>query len=338
MKHSAILITVFFVFLLICSHTYSITIKIGSLAPSGSPWDKGLKQIAYEWEKVSKGGVILKIYPGGIVGDESVMIRKMRLRQLQAAAITGVGMNQIAKGVLALSVPLLIRTDEELDYALKKMSPYFEEEIKKKQFIVVMWTFAGWTHFYSRKPVINTDDLKKQKLWIWEDNARECQIWKEAGYQPVPLAMPDVLTSLQSGMLDAFTATPLSAAAYQWFGIAKNMLDMNWAPMIAGIVISKNIWEKIPDELKSRLLEITKEVGENTTREMQSADKDAIQIMKQHGLNINNLPDEALGSWESLVKNELNSLIEEEFGKEAYLEIKKHIETFRNSAQSNGEK
>jgi len=330
------ILAVILAFSITLSPIYSITIKIGSLAPSGSPWDKGLKQIASEWKKVSKGKVILKIYPGGIVGDESVMIRKMRLRQLQAAAITGVGMNQIAKGVLSVSIPLLIRTNEELDYILEKMAPYFEEELNRKQFILIMWTFVGWVHFFSRKPVINTDDLKKQKLWIWEDNAREAQIWKEAGYQPVPLPLPDVLTSLQSGMIDAFTATPLTATAYQWFGIAKNMLDMKWAPMVAGIVVSKSIWEKIPDKLKSKLSEIAKEVGKKTTREMRSADKDAIQIMKQYGLTVNPLTDEALTSWKSLVENGLSKFIEEEFDKETFFKIKKHLELYRNTAQTNG--
>jgi TRAP-type C4-dicarboxylate transport system substrate-binding protein len=315
--------------IILCGTSFALTIKIGSLAPSGSPWDKCLKKIASEWKKISNGEIVVKIYPGGIVGDETVMLRKIRLRQLHAAAITSVGMNSIAKGVLALSVPLLIRTDEELEYVLQKMIPYFEEELEKKQFVTILWTFAGWGHFFSKKPIVKPEDLKAQKLWVWEDNANEIQLWKEAGFQPVPLAMPDVMTSLQSGMIEVITATPLSAAAYQWFGIADNMCEMNWAPMVGGIVISKSTWEKIPAGLRTKLLTAAREAGKTLNEETRRTDEEVLGIMKQYGLVVNSVPDTVVQQWQHIVDKYFQRLIEEEFGAEAYEMIKVLLDEYR---------
>jgi TRAP-type C4-dicarboxylate transport system substrate-binding protein len=327
MKKQHISIMIFLI--LLCGTSSALTIKVGSLAPSGSPWDKCLKKIASEWNDISGGEITMKIYPGGIVGDETVMLRKIRLRQLHAAAITSVGLNSIAQGVLALSVPMLIRTDDELEYVLKKMIPYFEDELEKKQFIPILWTFAGWGHFFSKKPIVKPEDLKAQKLWVWEDNTNEIQIWKEAGFQPVPLPMPDVMTSLQSGMIEVVMATPLSAAAYQWFGIANNMCQMNWAPMVAGIVISKSVWEKIPAGLRAKLLEAAREAGKTLNEETRRTDEEVMGIMKEHGLTVHSVPDNAVGEWQAIVNKYFQRLIEEEFGEEAYEMIKVLLDEYR---------
>ncbi|MBN1697420.1 MAG: TRAP transporter substrate-binding protein DctP [Spirochaetales bacterium] len=325
-RHILFLMILFF---LITGEVFGLTIKIGSLAPSGSPWDKCLKRLAAEWKSISGGKVQVKIYPGGIVGDETVMLRKIRLRQLHAAAITSVGLNTIAKGVLALSVPMLIRNDAELEYVLERMIPHFEEELTKKQFIPIIWTFAGWGHFFSKKPVVRPSDLKEQKMWVWEDNTNEIQIWKEAGFKPVPLPMPDVMTSLQSGMIETVMATPLSAAAYQWFGIANHMCGMNWAPMIAGIVIAKSTWDKIPETLRPRLLDAAREAGKTLNEETRRTDEEVMEIMKANGLVVNPVPEQAVREWKAVVDANFQRLIDEEFGAEAYEMIKVLLDEYR---------
>jgi TRAP-type transport system periplasmic protein len=226
------------------------TIKLASLAPAGSTWDIGLKQIAADWKKVSNGSVTVKIYPGGIAGDEADVIRKIRIGQIQAAGLTGIGLSRIHNGVLAIQLPMVVRTDAELTYVLEKLKPVMEQELAQRQFKVLFWMPVGWVHFFSKSPVTGPDDLRKQKLFTWAGDPDGLQTWKEAGFTPIPLAITDMMTSLQSGMVEAFSATPLSAASYQWFGLAKNMCDMKWAPLIGGLVISTPAWESIPADVR----------------------------------------------------------------------------------------
>jgi TRAP-type C4-dicarboxylate transport system substrate-binding protein len=318
--------------LLMMSHqVYALTIKMGSLAPANSPWDKLLNELAREWKKISRGKVIVKIYPGGIAGDESAMIRKMRLRQLHGAAITSVGMNQIVTGPLAMSAPLLIRNDRELEYVLEKSTPYFNQEMEKKGFIPVMWTFAGWTYFFGRKPIYTPDDLKKQKLWVWDITPKLIELWKKAGYNAIPLAVPDLLTSLQSGMVDSLLSSPLSTAAYQWFAISKYMCDLKFAPLVGGIVISKTSWEKIPEDMRPKLIASAAEIGRKINAESRRSDDEAIAIMKQYGLEVCEVGEDAYEQWEAILEKYYDELIESDFGREAYTMVKGYLEEFRKN-------
>lgn len=327
-------IYVFFFFFLLLINTVQVTaleIKLGSLAPAGSPWDKCLRELAAEWQEISGGKVRLKIYHGGIAGDEGAIIRKIRLRQLQAAALSGVGINQIAKGPLAICAPMLVRTNDELEYLLEKTTAFFEKELEKKQFISIMWTSAGWTHYFGKDPIIYPDDLKKQKLWVWDIGSRQTQIWKKAGFNPVPLAATDILTSLQSGMIEAILATPLTSAASQWFAIANNMCELKFAPLIAAIVVSKKVWDKIPDDLKPKLLEAAKKIQRKIGDETRKADKEAIAIMKQNGLIVNELPADAVVEWQKLIDTYFDEVIDEDFGRDAYEMVKIYLEEYRRN-------
>ncbi|MBD3393573.1 MAG: C4-dicarboxylate ABC transporter substrate-binding protein [Chitinivibrionales bacterium] len=306
-------------------------IKLGSLAPSGSPWDNGLRRIAAEWSTLSGGKVTLKIYPGGIAGDEEDMVRKMRIGQLDAAAMTGVGMCRIYTGVLAIQLPLLVRTDDELYYVLDKMKPVFEKELLEKGFRVLIWSKVGWVHFFSKEPVVWPEDLKKQKQFMWAGDAEGVQAWREAGFHPVPLAVTDLMGALQSGMVEAFTVSPLSAASYQWFALAKNMCGMKWAPLIGGIVVSERTWKRIPEKLKPELLAAAGEIGKSLQSEIDEADAQALEVMKQHGLKVSTVPPEAVAKWKTAAEKGFAKLAGKSFDVTCYELVKKHLQEYRQA-------
>ncbi|MBU1076950.1 MAG: TRAP transporter substrate-binding protein DctP [Spirochaetes bacterium] len=317
------------ILLLSVSTLSALTIKLGSLVPTGSPWDISLKQIAADWQKISEGKVILKIYPGGIAGDEVDMIRKIRIGQLDASAMTGIGMNNIFPGVVAVQLPLLIRTDQELTYVLDKMEPYLEKKIGEKGFKVLLWSQAGWTYFYSKKPVITPEDMKDRKLFVWQGDSDLIQTWKELGFHPVPLAGTDIMTSLQSGMIDTLTASPLTTASFQWFGIAKHMSGLKWAPFIGAVVISEKIWKKIPADLQDKLFESAQRIGKNMQKQALEADRKAIVIMKKHGLKIHPVSKAVELEWKKTVDMGLKGLIGKSIDKEAYEKVKEYLEEYR---------
>lgn len=307
----------------------ALTIKLGSLAPIGSPWDINLKKISAEWNRVSQGKVILKIYPGGIVGDEDDMLRKIRIGQLDAAGISGVGLNRIYNGVLAMQLPLILKNNNELIYILDKMKPYYEAQIEKRGFKVILWNIGGWVHFFSKNPIVYPDDLRKSKLWVWEGDSDQIQAWKKQGFNPIPLPATEIMTSLQSGMVNAFATNPITAAAYQWFGIAKNMCGLPWAPFIGGFIVSNKVWNQIPVDLQKQLIEVTAKIGKVMETETLQANEKAINVMKEYGLVVNQVPASAIQSWKDAVDQGFKEMVGKSFDKESYDKVINYLDTYR---------
>ncbi len=124
-------------------------------------------EVAQKWKELSGGRVTLRIYAGGVAGDENDMLRKVRIGQLHATALTSVMLIDIVPDIEALSFPMLVRTDGEFEYLIEKLGPEFEARLAKKGFKVLTWTTAGWSHFFTKEPVITPEDMKKRKLFFW---------------------------------------------------------------------------------------------------------------------------------------------------------------------------
>ncbi|MFQ6115691.1 MAG: TRAP transporter substrate-binding protein DctP, partial [bacterium] len=164
-----------------------IIIKLATLAPTGSPWHEILKDMGAEWFEASHGRVILRIYPGGVAGDETDMVRKMRIGQLQAAAISNNGLSRITPEVNVLSIPMAVDTWRGLDRVCKAMSPRLEALLEKKGFIVLHWGDAGWVRFFVPTPDPSVEAVQKAKLFVWSGDDRTVEIWKALGFNAVPL-------------------------------------------------------------------------------------------------------------------------------------------------------
>jgi TRAP-type C4-dicarboxylate transport system substrate-binding protein len=320
---------VFAACLLFSAPASGLTIKLGSLAPGGSPWDKGLQRLGAEWQKISNNSVELRIYPGGIAGDEADMIRKMRIGQLNAAGLSGVGLSRIFPEIITVQLPLFIRSNDELDYVLDKMKPAFAAELEKRGFKVIIWSFVGWVHFFSKNPVVTPDDLKTQKMFVWAGDPDAVMIWKESGFHVVPLTPTDIMPSLQSGMIDAFSATALSAASYQWFGLAKNMCAMKWAPLIGGIVVSASAWAKLDPGLAAKLEAAARQVGADMQADILKADDEAVSVMKKYGLSVNPVPQAAEDAWRAEVLGGLEKGYLKNISKDLYETVKKYSADYK---------
>src|SRR6187402_1486175 len=143
-------------------------VKLGTLAPVGTSYEKSLKQMGDTWRKESGGSVELSIFAGGKLGGEAEMVGLMKVNSLQAAMLTAVGLTEIEPAVAGLqNIPMGFRTFEEVDFVGEKMRPMLEKRLADKGFVVLFWSDAGWVRFFSSKPVARPDDLKKLKLFSW---------------------------------------------------------------------------------------------------------------------------------------------------------------------------
>jgi len=275
-----------------------IKIKVGTLAPKDTPWHDVIMEIGAKWKKASGDRISFTIFGGGVLGDEADMIGKLRIDQLQMGAFTSVGLETITKEMSALWIPLLFQNYDELDYVRSKLDVRLEKALADKGFVVLNWGDAGWVKYFAKKPVPTLKALQEQKLFTWAGNSQSDEMYKDAGFKIVPLAPTDILTSLQTGMIEAFPAPATAALANQWFGLAKNMMDIKFAPVVGATIITKKAWDSIDPSLRPTLLKLALETGAKFTPQIRKLETDAIDAMVKNGLQIQKLTPQAEAEWQ----------------------------------------
>ena len=278
-----------------------IVIKLATLAPLGSPWYDVLLDVVQEWEKITNGQVKVKIYPGGVAGDERDLIVKLRLDHLQAAAMTATGISEIDKGIWALSLPLMLEEYNQLDWLRDQIDEELTRRIEAGGFIILAWVDVGWVYWFSREPVRLPADLQKQRIFTWSTGPNVEGLWKSSGFHSVSIAATDVLPALQTGLIDALGTSPLTAATFQWFGLAKNMNPIKWSIMTGAILITKKAWERIPAELRPAMREVARKHQERIQNEIRHLDDEAIRVMQEHGLQVVSITEDDRRQWREWV-------------------------------------
>ncbi len=213
------------------------TVKLASLAPDGSVWDLAIEEMGAEWAEATDGRVRLRVYPGGVAGDEPDVVRKMRIGQLHAAALTVGGLIEIDDAFRVFSIPMFFDSYDELYYVLEPMTPELSRRLDEKGYVLLNWAHAGWVHLFSTEPLSGLEQLKRAKLFVGAGDDRAVQWWKNNGYRPVPLATTDILTGLQTGMIEALPSPPLAALLLQWYRHAPHMLDLGLAPLVGATIV-----------------------------------------------------------------------------------------------------
>ena len=275
-----------------------IRINLGTVAPEQSLWHQVLLKMSQDMEKASGGKVTFKIYAGGRQGDESEMLRRVRQgTTLQAVALSGAGLGQVDTSVNALQIPLLIDSYPQLDYVRKEVEPKFERTIQNKGFIVLNWSDVGWVQFFTKKPARTPADLRGMRLFTSAGDPDTEQLYKDLRFQPIPLGADELVTALQTSLIDAFDVPPLFALANQSFGLAKNMIDMKWAPLVGATIVSSRAWEQIPEPLRGEMLQIARKAGDDLRVKIRLSGELAVAEMVKRGLNVIRLTDAEMALW-----------------------------------------
>lgn len=318
------------VFLVAAPLSAEILIKIGSIAPDRSPWNDAIKELGQEWERITGGQVKIKVYPGGVLGSEDDMIRKIRLGALGGAALTNVGLTKLLRDAYVLNIPFMLNSDPELDFLLKKMRPTFESKIKERGFKVVIWSLSGWLNFFAKERVAYPDDMRRHKISFTTGEPEMEQAWKKIGFQVVPIELKDLMMALQSGMVTAFYLPPLVAGSGQYFGIAKHMCPLKVAPLLGGIVVYDKIWEKIPAQFHQPMMDAAERQSAKLYGQIIELEKKTLVTMKQHGLVIDEPPADAQKRWQEIAAKGLDELIGKAFSREIYEQVMQYLKEFRH--------
>lgn len=276
-------------------------LKFGTIAPEGSDWHDALLELRQRWLEITDGNIEMRIYAGGVLGGETEMVRKVQRRGLDGIAISGAGLPRIDSSIGCLNIPMLFNTYEELDFVRERISPMLEKSIEQQGFKVLTWAEGGWVYFFTKRPVATPDQLRQLRLWITPGYPDHERLFKEFDFQVVPLPATDMLTSLQTGLIEAIDVPPLFALLDRSYQIANNMLDLKWAALNAAMVISARAWDKIPEAQRPALSKAAVEIGIRLRQSIRDAEASAISEMQNRGLNVISPGPQELLSWQTEV-------------------------------------
>ena len=233
------------------------TLRFATLAPAGSSWMNVADELKKEIALKTDGQVELVLYEGGIMGDDADMVRKMRLKQLQCAGLTGMGLGKILPAERILELPLMFQDEAEVDKALNALTPsFFSPAFEKQGFKLMGWAENGFVYLFSKKPVRRFEDLRGVRVWVWAGDDYAMEVFKSIGIvTPVPIAVPEVLTALQTRLIDAFYNTPLATVALQWQPYANSMVDYPIVYGSAALVMEKGAFDAIPKAFQGTVSE-----------------------------------------------------------------------------------
>jgi TRAP-type C4-dicarboxylate transport system substrate-binding protein len=280
-----------------------IVVKMATLVPAGSSWNRSLQDMGQKWQQASGGKVVLKLYAGGVAGDDADVVRKMRLGTLNAGLLATTGLAEIERSVLALQIPMLYADYDEADWVADKMTPSLEAQFEAKGFVVLAWVDGGWAHFFTKTPARTPEELKSAKLFTWAGDDKYTELWKGAGFNAIPLPATEISTALQTGLVNALCTTPQVAAVMQWYNNAKNMTDVNWALLLGAVVIDKRVWEKIPTDVRPAIQAATRETGRQLRKQTRADEIESVEAMKKRGLNVVKPGPADLESWHKLLES-----------------------------------
>jgi TRAP-type C4-dicarboxylate transport system substrate-binding protein len=273
-------------------------IRLATLLPRGSSQYHMLEEMGQRWRTISNGGVSLTIYADGTMGSEEDTVRRMRIGQLQAATLSVAGLSEIDPSVSALQkIPMLYRSLDEVEYLRTKMRPELERRMAEKGFVVLFWGDFGWVHIFSRQPAVRPEEFKKTKVFVGAADSDEAAVMKSFGYQVVPLEWSDVLTSLQTGLVDTVPTVPILALAGQYDLVAKHMLQLNYVPLVGATVITKKAWDSVSPAIQAALLSASGEAGTQIQTKGRAESADAVEAMKRRGLQVHPVSPELASEW-----------------------------------------
>jgi TRAP-type C4-dicarboxylate transport system substrate-binding protein len=276
-------------------------LRVATVAPRGSSFHQRFQAMGEQWKTAPGGGVLLDIYPG-TQGGEPTIVRRMnpRVAQLDGAMLTGIGLQLIDPDITALQLmPMMFRSWDEVDFVRERLRARLEKKLAEKGYIVLFWADAGWVRWFSKQPVLRPADLKPMKVYASSGDPQTVEFMKDY-YNPVVLEPDKILTSLQTGMIDAVPIPPFLANFLQVSTQTGHMLDMNYAPIVGAMVVTRRAWDKLPPETQASLRQSAETAGAEIRRASREEDTVAIATMREkHKLQVHDLPPGAQEQWQT---------------------------------------
>ena len=310
----------------------ALEVKLGSPLPQASPWGRTLDRIASEWNRVTNGQVRLNVRHGGIEGSESKMHLSLASNSIQAAGFTSIGLSVINPSILTMSAPFLIRNERELEAVMNEVQGDLERKINSSDYFIVAWSKSGFINIFSKEPVFSPDDLRKQRIASNPDTEDINAAFKTMGFQVVEMDWTEVGQKLAAGQVMAAYQNPAGVAAYQLHTVLKNMMSLNIAPVLGGIVINQVTWRRIGElnpRYQEELVRVTRRLAGELDGVFQKTVGDAIQAMSREGLIINRPSPQQEQLWYNDMEKATPVLMQLAYDRELYQKVSDFLAKYR---------
>lgn len=303
--------------------------RVATLAPSGSPWMEILERAAAEIATKTEGRVTIKYYTGGQQGDERDFIRKIKLGQLDGAAVTGAGLSMIEPSIRVLELPMLFASQDEVDYVATQMWPYFQKKFEKHGFRLAERGELGWIYFFSKSKVTSIADLRKQKMWILGDDPMAGSLLDKLKLNGVPLGIPEVDAALTSGKIDACFSTPLGAVALQWYSKLKYMSSTPMVFAIGATIMSLDTVKKVSEQDRKAIDAVAKRSQKKARTVIRKANEEARRTILRKGITVVDAPKEMVDELAGVAAQVQKEMTGKVFSQEELDMVIKHRDAYR---------
>lgn len=264
----------------------AVQLKIATLAPEGSAWMSEVRRGADEIAQRTAGRVELRLYPGGSMGNDQAMLRKIGIGQLHGAMIVSSSLGTVTEDVQLYGLPLVFHSYAEVDHVRPTLDPVLVERLARKGLVSFGMIEGGFAYIMSSRPTSSLDDLVGRKAWIPEGDPIAKAVLDAAGLAPVPLPLSDVLTGLQTGLLDTVASPPVGAVALQWFTKARYLTDQPIVYSYGSIVISDKAFAKLDAADQATVREILARVSHTLDQRSRADNTSAREALLKQGVQV----------------------------------------------------
>jgi TRAP-type C4-dicarboxylate transport system substrate-binding protein len=277
------------------------TLKIATVVPEGSAWMKSMREGAAEIQQRTAGRVSLKIYGGGVQGNDKQVQRKMRTGQLHGGAFVSGAMSNFQQDADLYSLGLLFNDAEEVHYVRQKLDSVLIERLYKAGYVCFGFAGGGFAYMMSNTPLRTTEDMSGQKVWTPEGDALAFAALQAIGVAPVSMPITDVMTGLQTDLLNSVAVPPVGAVVLQWHTRLKYITDLPLAYIYAAILIDRKAFERLQPDDQKVVHEVLEKVYQGFEASGYKDNIDALQALQDSGLElVSPDPDEAV-KWRAAV-------------------------------------
>ncbi len=322
--------TFIFFSLLLTLPAYGATLKIATLAPDGTSWMKAMRGAAKEIRTKTEGRVKLRFYPGGVMGNDKSVLRKIRIGQLHGGAITSGGLASVYPDIQIYSLPFLFRSTQEVDYVRARMDTGIIEGLQQKGLVSFGIGEGGFAYLMSQLPFSSASALKSLKIWSPEGDQLSYNAFKSIGVTPVPLSITDVLTGLQTRLIDTVGTTAIGAIALQWHSRVKHLADLPLSYIYATLVISEKTLKKLAPKDSAILQEALATTFEQINRRNRSDNTGARIALKNQGIQFYTPDISGSSDWKMAIDQVTSdSNVQNGLSKKLVQKMQKHLIDFR---------
>ena len=314
------------------SHSFAKTFKIATIAPAGTAWLKQMKKGAEIIKQKTEGRVKIKYYPGGVMGNDASVHRKIKVGQLHGGAFTSGGLAQFYRDIQVLSLPMLFNSLEEVDYVRSKLDETLKQNMEKNGFVLLGIAEGGFARIMSKEPMVKLESIRASKVWIPEGDILVEATYDTLGISPISLPISDVFTGLQTGLIETVSVTSTAAIAFQWHTSTSYLTDTPIIYLIGLLAIQKKAFDKISPEDQQVVREA---IGDafKTLDSLNRADNiQASDALKTQGITFVKPDAEELLRWKTLSIQATDNMVAEGIvSREMVDVVKGHLSTYRNS-------